>query len=223
LTQEAETVDFKPFFDMVVGILFILLILISAQLFFAQHANEEDTASQEAQRLALERERQTTAFLEDIASRLRSKDVPARVDRYRRAVVLPLAKLMSLGSEGVPQFANASLGALGVVLSERLPCVVTIPRRTGDCPDSDLLHLGQVDAELRLQRAPENTSLQQDRFAQLATTLFSAALLSRQPELLGLTNRAGTPIVRFSGLTPGPRSDQEGSAGELSLVFVFLP
>lgn len=31
-----EPVDFKPFFDMVVGLLFLLLILVSAQLFFSQ-------------------------------------------------------------------------------------------------------------------------------------------------------------------------------------------
>ena len=45
--DDLDGVDFKPFFDMVVGVLFILLILIAAQLFFSQFQDQSETAAQE--------------------------------------------------------------------------------------------------------------------------------------------------------------------------------
>jgi hypothetical protein len=217
---DAEEIDFKPFFDMVVGILFILLILISAQIFFAQHV--VDDASQEAERRALERERQSTAFLEDLATRLRGDGFDARVDRHRRAVALSTTPLMSATPAGTPQFAEGASVTLGKILSERLPCVAaTSPART-TCPDTDLLKLGSLEAELRLTALPERTPVPQERYAQLATTLFSAALLRAQPDLLAFTNAGGVPALRFSGMNQ-PDAPQASLAGALNLIFVFQP
>lgn len=220
---DLDSIDFKPFFDMIVGILFILLILISAQMFFAQHGGAETSAAEEAQRRVLERERQVTAFLDDVADRLRAKGLDARVDRNRRAVVLPLAQVTEPARGGVPQFAQGPVGALGAVLAKRLPCVLPAGARPGDCPDTSLLSLGEVQADLRLDGVPPGAVLPPDRYAQLATTLFSATLLDRRPDLLGLTGRAGTPALRVSGLAQGAAADQNQKApgGELDLVFAF--
>lgn len=220
MTTSAEDIDFKPFFDMVVGILFILLILISAQIFFAQHTT--DDASQEAERRALERERQTTAFLEDFTGRLRAEGFEARIDRSRRAVVMPLGGLMDAGRDSVPQFAGPRVSALASVLAERLPCIAPQPLARAACADVDLLNLGSVEAEVRIAAAPERSPLSADRYAQLATTLFSSALLQLRPALLGLSNLAGTPALRFSAATQAAAARQ-AALGELSFTFVFQP
>lgn len=217
-TSVEDDIDFKPFFDMVVGILFILLILISAQIFFAQHVG--DDASQEAERRAIERERQTTAFLEDLTARLRAAGLDARLDRQRRAVSMPLGRIVTVAGNGIPQFADAPLAAIGGILAERLGCLVPVARTT--CPDVDLLNLGAAEAELRLTGMPERTPVPQDRYAQFATTLLSAALLRTRPELLALTSSAGTPALRFSSATQAA-AGQSGPAGDLSFVFVFQP
>ncbi len=218
MTASAEDIDFKPFFDMVVGILFILLILISAQLFFAQHVGDE--ASQEAERRALERERQTTAFLDAFTRRLRAQGFDARLDRPRRTVLMPLVRVMEAAPDGVPQFAEPPMSALAGVLATSLPCVAPQPSVRTDCPDVDLLNLGSLDSEVRITAVPERPPVPSERYGQLATTLFSAALLRLQPGLLALTNLAGTPVLRFSSATKVD-GGQPGAAGELSFTFVF--
>ncbi|MFL6796333.1 MAG: hypothetical protein ACJ8F3_02860 [Xanthobacteraceae bacterium] len=222
MNPDAESIDFKPFFDMIVGILFILLILISAQLFFAQHASDETYESQEARRIALERERQTLSFLEEITLRLRTAGLEANVDRFRRAVRLPLQQVLAGSAASVPSFSDPALATLGRVLANRLPCVLAATPRPADCRETGLLQLGAVDAELRPNLAA--SPLAPDRYAQLAMTLFSAGLLRAQPDLLALTNAAGTPALRFSGVSASGQPAAAGAAaatGELSLLFVF--
>ena len=55
-------------FDMIVGILFILLIFIAAQLFFTQW--EDPAARERTRQLAYQWERQSAALLQDIADRM---------------------------------------------------------------------------------------------------------------------------------------------------------
>src|SRR5665213_2788398 len=98
--SDLDGIDFKPFFDMVVGVLFVLLILIGALLFF-QSAQSDVTAkqaqseAQARQRAEEERTRQEwrterAALLSFLADHLREHGVEASVDLANASIAIPL-------------------------------------------------------------------------------------------------------------------------------------
>src|SRR3954453_11548216 len=96
--SETEAIDFKPFFDMIVGILFILLIFIAAQLFFTQWDDPE--ARERTRQLAYQWEQQATRLLEDIAENLRRGGVSAQVNTTAQSVTVALKDLLSVSGNG---------------------------------------------------------------------------------------------------------------------------
>jgi hypothetical protein len=197
---ETDGTDFKPFFDMIVGVLFILIVLISAQMFFAQRSMEESDAGK------LQRNEQIRSFLEDVAGRLRMNGFEPGIDLVRRRITLSLDQLSSPPTVGIPTFLDQRVKAVGRVLSNRLECI----------------WLGEVEVELRAVAPPQGSTLAPDRFSQLATTLFSARLLSGQPDLLSLTGAGGTPLFRFQSAAPlNPASG--GAGGLVQFSFIFEP
>ena len=79
--DDLDGVDFKPFFDMVVGVLFILLILIAAQLFFSQFQDQSENAAQEN----IEREwrEEVSGFFDRFQRGLGERGIAARIRRTR--------------------------------------------------------------------------------------------------------------------------------------------
>ena len=68
--SDADDTDLKPFLDMLVGIVFIMLILVAAQMFFTQWGPTEETAERERrQQITLQREREIAAFLDEDSTR----------------------------------------------------------------------------------------------------------------------------------------------------------
>ena len=83
-----DSIDFKPFFDMVVGILFILLILIAAQLFFARF--ETNSPEAQAQQKRAMRLAEQELFLNAVAANLSRAGFSAQADRSANTVSVPL-------------------------------------------------------------------------------------------------------------------------------------
>ena len=223
MDSESDGSDFKPFFDMIVGVLFILLILISAQMFFAQHSVEQSAVDDDAKKVSLERNKQIRSFLEDVAGRLRKNGFDVDVDLIRRQLVLRLDQFSKPAVGGIPKFSDERVEVLGQILSDRLRCVFVSSLTPADCMDWKRLQLGEVQVEVQTGALPAETVLSPERFTQLATTLFSAALLGNRPALLSLTGAAGTPLFRFLPLPPFDRSPPIGSRGLLQLDFIFEP
>ncbi len=92
-----DAIDFKPFFDMVVGVLFILLILVSAQLFFSQWQNAAspaETAAREAEAKRLRADADVAAFIDELVEALRAAGFSPAVDRLGRSVSIPASQVM---------------------------------------------------------------------------------------------------------------------------------
>lgn len=223
MDSESDGSDFKPFFDMIVGVLFILLILISAQMFFAQSAVEQSTADNDAKRISLERNMQITSFLEDVADRLRKNGFDVDVDLVRRQLALRLDQFSKPAVGGIPKFSDERVEVLGQILSDRLGCVFISSLTPRDCMDWKRLQFGEVQVEVQTGALPAETALSPERFTQLVTTLFSAALLGIRPELLSLTGAARTPLFRFLPLPPSDHSPPPGPHGLVQLGFIFVP
>jgi hypothetical protein len=216
LDTESDGSDFKPFFDMIVGVLFILIILISAQMFFAQSSMEDADAAK------LERNKQIRSFLEDVADRLRMNGFEPGIDLVRRRLTLSLDQLSSSPMAGIPTFSDRRVEAVGRILSNRLGCIFTGPAQPSDCMDWNLIRLGEVQVELQAGAPPQESPLSPDRFSQLATTLFSAKLLSSRPDLLSLTGAGGTPLLHFQSLPP-LNPGLGGESGLVQFSFIFEP
>lgn len=226
--QSEQDIDFKPFFDMVVGVLFVLLILVAAQLFFTQWAATPSTATQpdRAQKLRLDWEREASTFVEHLANRLRSRGFDVKLDIVDRSMSLPLGEIAQSEPGGSPRVDAAGIGAIGEILSERLRC---LPGQSGpraaDCPPLTILRLGQMRAEVRLQGAPEQ-ALAPDRYARLLAALIQADLLRGAPRLLDATGSGGGPALRMeSTLLSVPSASAPNGAlpGDFALRFAFEP
>src|SRR5260370_23695236 len=120
MDTESDGSDFKPFFDMIVGVLFILLILISAQMFFAQHSVEDSAVDDDAKKVALERNKQIKSFLEDVAERLQKNGFDVDVDLIRRQLVLRLDQFSKPPVGVIPNFSDERVEVVGQILSDRL-------------------------------------------------------------------------------------------------------
>jgi hypothetical protein len=216
--SDADAVDFKPFFDMIVGVLFIVLILISAQMFFAQRAVQEASAT-EPQRRALRRQSQIDLFLTHVADRMRTRGLSVQVDHIRSVIAGPLPELRG-GHLGAPRFDEALIRGLGEELSAGLQCVGPSPTEL-NCPALDLLKLGAVHADVVVAGLSPDARLSPDRYAQLVGVLFSAAILSGTPELLAVTGAGGVPAVRFGSATEIAQPQITTAHGAFRLLFLF--
>jgi hypothetical protein len=220
--DDIDAIDFKPFFDMVVGVLFVLLILISAQLFFSQWGTSQDSAKDEADQLPLAWEEEQRNFLEGLASALRRRGLESAVDLVDRSVVLPLKQVVAAQPDGRPRLEQQANAALAEVLLQRLRCLEASQAGKNGCPQFKLLILGQLKSEVRLRGQPSAFGYGADRYAHLLSTLMSASLLQNAPELLAWTGAGGGPALRFgSSIAPAAASADPSLEGELVLRFAF--
>lgn len=221
-----DGIDFKPFFDMIVGVLFVLLILVAAQMFFSQWEGKALSARERATQARLEWAREINSLLEFTAQRLRAAGLAAIVDRGDVAVVVELDGTLAVAAERGPTIDQTRAGALAQAVAETLGCLLRQSRPL-ECPDLKRLRLGQLRIETRLSVAAPIGSLPADRYANLASHLLHAAMLQEVPQLLALTGSAGGPalqpassIVYLPTQSPGSPASH-GSAGDLALRFSF--
>ena len=222
LSDHDDAADFRPFFDMVIGILFVLLILVAAQIYF-QQVQDKGATTDVAKREAALRRAEIATFLGRLAERLRADGIAASPDIEAGAVTLPLGDVAGLDAEGLPEILRVKAGALGTTLSEMTACV-TEPRRTDPaCADVGRLHLDALGIDLRMGTAPPGAALPRDRFGDLAGTLLSAALLRGAPALIGASNGSGGRVVRFQTALANPAAGarQATPDGDVSLDFTF--
>jgi hypothetical protein len=232
--SDLDGIDFKPFFDMVVGVLFVLLILIGALLFF-QTAQTDATAKQaQAQKLAQQqaeeaRKRQEwrverTAFLDWIAGHLKERGIAASVDPDNASIAIPLATMAKLGDDGLPALASDATDKLGGTLAHDLACVAAQSDYAGDCAAFHLLRLDTAAMEVRIAPLGPGATLSQDRFGRLLASLLTAELLKGSPDLLRLSGSAGGVIVTTaSAVAAGAVAAPGAVGGDLAIGFAFTP
>ena len=201
---ETDEQDFKPFFDLIVGVLFILLILISAQMFFAQSPNDD---VKDSKQIELERRKQIAAFMGDVAAKLKDNGFDPQIDVEHKMVTLPMEPLRSRSTSNMPRFDEAKIVALTRSLLSPLSCASgKVPTAT-TCPNWNLIHLGEAVVEAGVSNAPSESGLSRERYAQLEAAVLAAAVFSKSPDLLGLTGSGGGPLVRIIGGSAPPAAD----------------
>jgi hypothetical protein len=205
-----DAIDFKPFFDMVVGVLFILLILVSAQLFFSQWQNAAspaEVAAREAEARRLRADADAAAFMEELTEALRAAGFSPAVDRLGRSVSIPANEVMK-GEATDPEALSRFSPALLAVLR----CVAT-PSRPASCRSGTAVRLARMDLRALLQGEAGGTPGSRQRLAglEIAAGLFGAA-----PDLLGLTGPGGVPVTQ--GVA---RVEMIAGAPRLALDFAF--
>jgi hypothetical protein len=191
--------DFRSFFDLIVGVVFIFLILLSAQMFFLHGEDTEKSDIVEKQKRSFERLSQIKSFLDQVERELRNRNIDASIDLTRTELRLPLDQLQEASSGPAPQFTRARSEALGQVLLLNVKCLQD-GKISDVCLDWNLLKLNDVQINVQTGKPPPNLELPADRFGQLVATVFSSTLLSAQPQLLSLTTSAGLPVFQFGSL-----------------------
>lgn len=216
-SSQIDGIDFRPFFDMVVGILFVLLILVAALIFFQRAEDGMSGASPEAEsrRWRLERDQ----FLDRLAGTLTAKGLPASADTAAGTVLVRLDRVIRLDGPGLPGLREPAAATLADALSSAVGCV-SIPRTSGpDCADEDLLALGSLSVQVRLGAIPRDMGLPRDRAARFITATLSNFLYQQASSLLRASDRAGAPAVGFDDGTVGDGTG--GDPGTLALAFDF--
>ncbi len=215
-----DATDFRPFFDMVIGILFVLLILVAAQVYFAQ-AQDETAASEAAKHEAALRRADIAAFLGALADRLLAGGLDATVDAGSGAVLVPLSQVLVVDARGLPSVGPAPAARLGTVLSGMATCVTSPRSATPPCPAYARLSLDSLAVTTRVGALPPSAALARGRFGDLGSALLSAAVLGGEPGLIAASNPAGGRVVTFGTALAGAGSPAAGVGGDLALDFTF--
>jgi hypothetical protein len=210
-----EAIDFKPFFDMVVGVLFILLILISAQMFFSQWPSTPspaEAAAREAEARRARIEADAGAFLDELAGALRAAGFSPAVDRLARSVSVPAAEVLGAPDAGRVPANRQALARFGPAVLTVLRCVAGTPRPEA-CRSGTAVRLARMDLRAQLAGSAGTTP---DGGARLTGLDIAAALFSGAPDLLSLTGASGTPAVGSA-----VRIEMAGGAPRFVLDFAF--
>lgn len=220
-TNEDEVIDFKPFFDLVVGILFILLILVASQLFFSRW---KDTPSpQDAAAQAREQRRVATladidTFLDGLSSALGKAGFTPALDRVGRRIIIPSGEVLKTPTASGSPGASARLGK---TLLAQLHCVdgSSGPAR-GACDGKGVARIAAVKARLQLPGLAGTATPAPP--ARVAGLNLSASLFSAAPDLLAVTAPGGGPAVSPEiAVTALPTTTQPAPEGDFTLEFTF--
>jgi len=212
--------DYKPFFDMAIGVLFILLILIGSLLFF--QTADKATESASAQNSARERQAEIAAYLQWLADHLRAQGLVAEVDQANSAIILPLGELATIGGDGLPALQSQATKDLGQVLAHDLACIAPGADRPGSCGTFPQLRLDEAAAEVRTGEIAGGASLQPDRFGTLLTDKLSAAVVEASPDLLRLSGRDGSALWKVrSTLGTGRPAATQTVGGDFAIGLTF--
>ncbi len=220
--DDLDGIDFKPFFDMVVGILFVLLILIGALLFFQTAANTPPAPSED-QRMS-EWRMEMAAFLDLVAGDLQARGLDTKVDTDRTTIVIPLGMIAELDADGLPSVMAKPAKDIGEVLASDLGCVTVASRRTGRCADFRLLTPSRTIAELRLGAIDTPAGLSPTRLLTLLQSQFAAMLYKSTPDLLRLSGIDGGALMEARGTLGTAKAVRLGAvSGDFALRFDFTP
>jgi hypothetical protein len=200
--SDEEPFDFKPFFDMIVGVLFVLLILIAAQMFFARHEVEVDRAS-EARTAASAADAlhaaETKALLDRIATELTVRGFQPVVTYDRRLV-----------SADLPASSETEAAAtLAAALMKTAACAAPDTAGHPGCPAYSTLRLERLSLELGTASSVAEAEADAVRRA----LQFSAAMVGAHPELLRMRATSGGFVLPPSGAVGVARPAGAGAAG----------
>jgi hypothetical protein len=206
-SNQSDGIDFKPFFDLVVGLLFILLILISAQLFFSQWAPPEKHEA--ARNEAFVWDEEVKVFLGDAQSRLNAGGFSTGIDPLRRSVAFQLRDILESGR--APQEVRANrIAGLAKMLQETALCLEepTAQTRIASCPAYAQLKRGRVLTALWLESG-SLPGLSPEESARLLSLRIISGVINAEPALLKLRGSDSAPYVQ---ITPDARVRQSQSA-----------
>ena len=213
--SESDDIDFKPFFDMIVGVLFILLILVAAQLFFSRW-NADDGRPPPQSNLF---EQEAGQLFDALKAQLQAQGFTPVIDRSASRIGLPLTGLVATSEAGLPQPEPAALVRLGRALSIPLGCIDGPADAT--CPSYRSLRLAALRPSLTLSGLPSAGALAPDAAVRLLGTSLYAGLVTGAPALLKLRNDAGQlalqPLADPTAIGSAP-TPQGGFAGHLDIV-----
>lgn len=221
--DDLDDIDFKPFFDVMVGVLFVLLILVATLLFF-QTAQQEAESQQSSRQNFVARQIELKTFLELVARDLSDRHIDARVDLPNGAVIVPLDAVARLGADGLPEIVEGQGEAVSAVLARDLSCVASSSQRSASCPQFRLLRLDHATALVRIGTLAPRAKLPMERFAHLLASQLEAALFRKTPNLLALSNTSGRSLFVTSSAVGNPSaSTDKDFGGDLEIGFVFEP
>lgn len=206
-----EGIDFKPYFDMVIGILFLLLIIISAQLFFARYGDGATEAAQarREQRL-VEWRTAVDRFLETAGAALRAQGIDATVDLPGRRLLVPAGDLIVLPTvAGQPlRPVETQTAAAARVLLHAVECVrnsnaIAAP----GCPPLAGLSLDRFSLDALAIGGGDRAGQSPDRHAAAAAASLLGAFASAEPRLFDLRDAAGeTALTSASQWLPAAQA-----------------
>lgn len=219
-TDDLEGGDFKPFFDMAVGVLFIFLILIGSLLFF--QTADKATVSVSAPDAAREQEMQVAAYLGWLVDDLKAKGLAAETDLANAAIVLPLGQVAMIGDDGLPKVKLQAAGDLGHILSHHLACVTPGVERAATCRNFPLLKLDHANGDVRVGEVA--AVLQPDRFGYLLAGELSSAMGEAAPGLLALSAANGGMLWKVGSAVGTAKAAGPGTVGgDFYITFRFAP
>ena len=205
--REAEGSDFKPFFDLVVGILFILLILIAAQLFFTRYEDTPspaEAAARQREALRLAQNKAVDGLLERVANELRGAGFSPAIDLLERRVTLPAAELRQ---EARPE----ATAALARILRTGVSCTAEAPVQA--CAGPSLARIERIAFSLREDAFAGGVP---STAARIGALKLSSQIFEAAPELLDLRTSSGNAVVTDRiGITGA----QPGEAASFSIDF----
>jgi hypothetical protein len=216
--QSSDTIDFKPFFDMVVGILFILLILIAAQLFFTRF--ETDSPEAQAQQKRAARLVEQELFLISVADTLRKSGFAPVVDRVGNSVSIPLSSVtwpQTTASAQWPLPNQDRVAAYAQQLTGAMNC--TALNQISICAKRFDVNFAAARFELNLGGQPAGATPNPQ--AQVLAMQMGAAIFGATPDALALNGYQGTALFpSFVKVTPATVLPE---ASALVVEFTFAP
>ena len=178
--------DFRPFFDLAMGVLFVMLILLASQFLVARVAATADAEAATTQRL-LEQRRQADLeiglFFDHAQAVADRQRVPIEIDRGGRRMVLRPA------GSGDERFAQAA-----AVFRQVFGCAND--RRGQSCPDYKVIKLEEAEIDGSGMPASEAAALPPEARARLQGWMAFANLVRVSPELLALRSTDGALLLR---------------------------
>ena len=220
MTAGEDDVDFKPFFDLVVGVIFILLILVAAQLFITRWDADSQPSppSPDIRREVFEAERK--AYLDTLAASTRLVSPGTRVNHATQTLSIPIAPLRAAGAVGREAnapfvFDSARIAELAHILADQLGCVT--PASGPACPALRMLRL--LRSEGHALSGPAGGSSASAR-ARLLGVMISAALLGARPHLLDLRTQGGEPVFPMIFMAQPVETDDD--AGQIDIRLIFM-
>jgi hypothetical protein len=186
--------DFKPFFDLVVGVLFVLLILIASQLFFARF-DVVDTSVQDQQKAEQAFNDERAALLTRIVATLGAGGI--------EAVAAPNAWSVSMRwPHDRPTDEVAAV--ISQAIARDVACATDSHRGRQGCVE--VRYLGVTELGLDLSGGLARPGLDLEASQALAALALANGLLKAQPTLLSLRRRDGGYVLPPPLVTsnPGP-------------------